>query len=176
MQPLHNITLPDQMPPLAIIVAMTSDRIIGSGEGLPWHLPEELQLFKRLTSGGTVIMGRKTHADIGRPLSGRPNIVLSRSLDSIPGVQVCGSFMAGLSTAMKLRRPIFVIGGVELYRKALLIAAELHISWIKGRYPGDVLFPELNLDDWVCCKEEEFPSFYYRQYCRRNKPVVSGTS
>jgi dihydrofolate reductase len=170
MQPLQNQMLADQMPPLAIIVAMTCDRVIGAGDDLPWHLPEEMQLFKRLTSGGTMIMGRKTHEAIGRPLPGRHNIVLSRSLDSIRGAQVCSSFMAGLATAMKLRRPIFVIGGVEVYRKALLIAEELHISWIKSCYSGDVLFPELNLDDWVCCAEEEFQGFYYRHYRRRNDP------
>jgi dihydrofolate reductase len=164
----------DQMMPLAIIVAMTSDRVIGTEQGLPWHLPEELQHFKRLTIGGTVIMGRKTHDAIGRPLPGRHNIVLSRSLDRIPGVQVCDSFMAGLTAATKKRRPIFVIGGVELYRKALQVAVELHISWIKERFTGDIFFPEFNLDQWTCCSEEDYRRFHYRHYCRRNDPGLPG--
>jgi len=158
------------MPQLAIVVAMTRDLVIGSGGGLPWQLPEELQLFKRITTGGSVIMGHKTYAAIGRPLPGRYNIVLSRSLEKLPGVQVCTSFIAGLTAAKRQGRPVFVIGGAELYRKALPIATELHISWVKGSFAGDVHFPGLDLADWSCCEEAEFPDFHYRHYRRGNNP------
>lgn len=155
------------LPSLAIIVAMTSDRVIGTDNTLPWHLPEDLQLFKRLTEGGTLIMGRKTHESIGRPLPGRHNIVVSRSNHQISGVQICDSFMSGLIAAVQKGWPIFVIGGAQLYRKALPIAAELHISWVKGDYRGDIRFPEFELADWLCCEEQDYPGFHYARYLRK---------
>ena len=155
------------MPLVAIIVAMTRDRVIGSGKDLPWHLPEDLQLFKRLTMGGTIIMGHKTHASIGHPLPGRHNIVLSRSQEELPGVQLCKSFVTGLTSAAQLGRPVFVIGGEELYRKALPIASELHISWVKETVTGDVHFPEFDLADWVIFEDEDHQGFHYRHYKRK---------
>ncbi len=147
---------------------MTSDRVIGSGDGLPWHLPEDLQLFKRLTMGCTVIMGRKTYASIGRPLPGRHNIVLSRSQKEVPGVQFCDSFMAGLTASSRLGRLVFVIGGEELYHKALPIASELHISWVNADVSGDKYFPEFDLADWIPCEDEAHPEFRYIHYRRKD--------
>jgi len=146
---------------------MTRDRVIGSGANLPWHLPEDLQLFKRLTMGCTIIMGRKTYASIGRPLPGRHSIVLSHSQDEFPGVQLCDSFIAGLTAAAQLGQSIFVIGGAELYRKALPIASELHISRIKDAVPGDVYFPEFDRADWISCEEVDYPAFHYTLYRRK---------
>lgn len=155
------------IPKVAIIVAMTKDRVIGSGKDLPWHLPEDLQLFKSLTMGGTIIMGRKTHAAIGRPLPGRHNIVLSHSQNKLPGVQLCNSFMSGLIAAAQLGRPAFVIGGAELYRKTLPITSELHISWVKETVPGDVYFPEFDLAGWAVCEDEDHQGFHYKHYRRK---------
>lgn len=161
------------MPEVAIIVAMTRGFVIGSGGSLPWHLPEELQLFKNLTMGCTVIMGRKTYATIGRPLQGRHNIVLSHNIAlsqnqaEIPGVQVCGSFITGLTAAAKIGDPIFILGGEDVYRKALPIAAELHISWVKGDFKGDRFFPPLDFSEWDIHTEEDYPDFHYIHYHRR---------
>ncbi|MDT8443350.1 MAG: dihydrofolate reductase [Desulfuromonadales bacterium] len=156
------------VPHVAIIVAMTRDRVIGSGEDLPWHLPEDLLLFKHLTMGCTIIMGRKTYTSIGRPLPGRHNIVLSRSQKKMPGVQVCANFMAGLTAAAQLGRKVFIIGGEELYRKALPIASELHISWVKGSVSGNVRFPELDLENWIVCESVEHAGFRYTRYQRKD--------
>ena len=145
---------------------MTKDQVIGSGADLPWHLPADLQLFKQLTMGYTLLMGRKTYASIGRPLPGRNNIVLSRSQDGFPGVQVCDSFMAGLNAAAQYGNQVFVIGGAELYRKALPIASDLHISWVKDVVLGDVYFPDFDLDKWVVCKELDYSAFHYARYQR----------
>ena len=164
----RDVTTQPSMPQVAIIVAMTQNRVIGSGENLPWHLPEDLQLFKRLTMDCTIIMGHKTHASIGRPLPGRHNIVLSRGQTELPGVQRCKSFLAGLTSAAQFGRPVFVIGGKELYRKALPIASELHISWVKETVSGDVYFPEFDLADWVVCKDEDYQGFHYRHYRRKD--------
>lgn len=154
------------MPRLAIVVAMTKDRVIGTDKGLPWHLPAELLLFKRLTMGGTVVMGYNTFKAIGHPLRGRHNIVLSRNHIELPDVQVCNSFIAGLQAAAQTARPVFVIGGAEVYRKALPLAAELHVSWIKGTYRGNHFFPGFDLSAWRICAEEPHPDFHYAHYLR----------
>ncbi len=155
------------IPSVAIIVAMTKDLVIGSGQTLPWALPEDLQLFKRLTMGSTIIMGYKTHASIGHPLPGRHNIVLSRSKRTLPGVQVCDSFTAGLRAAAQEGRPVFVIGGEELYLRALPIAAELHVSWVKGTITGDKHFPDFDPADWITCKSKDYSGFHYVHYRRK---------
>ena len=80
-------------------MAMTQDRVIGQGDNLPWDLPEDRHLFKNLTSGNTIIMGRKTYESINRPLADRHNLVLSRTLTALPGVTVCSNFIEGLETA-----------------------------------------------------------------------------
>lgn len=168
MQRQKDITSQPDMPQVAIIVAMTKDQVIGSGDALPWHLPEDLQHFKELTMGCTIIMGHKTYISIGHPLPGRHNIVLSRSQTELPGVQLCSSFMAGLNAAAKLGHKVFIIGGEELYRKALPIAAELHISWVKDAFPGDRYFPGFDLSDWIPCGEVSYSGFRYVHYQRKS--------
>ncbi|NOR49463.1 MAG: dihydrofolate reductase [Desulfuromonadales bacterium] len=155
------------IPEVAIIVAMTNDLVIGSGGSLPWHLPEELQLFKNLTMGCTVIMGRRTYTSIGQPLQGRHNIVLSHNQTELPGVQLCESFITGLIAATQHGQPIFILGGEDVYRRALPIAAELHISWIKGDFKGDRFFPPLDFSEWNTLTEKDYPDFQYIHYHRR---------
>jgi len=155
------------VPKVAIIAAMTRDRVIGLGDRLPWNLPEDLLLFKRLTIGGTVIMGRKTYESIGHPLSERQNIVLTRTVSDLPGVMVCGNFIDSLTAAGQLDRPVFILGGAQLYRKALPIAAVLHISWVKRSFHGDVYFPEFDLAEWAVMEEKDYPGFHYVSYLRR---------
>ena len=157
-------------PSLEIIVAMTRDRVIGAENGLPWHIPEDLQLFRRLTLGNTVIMGANTYRSIGAPLEERHNIVLSKSIPEIDGAFVCPSFLAGLAKAWEHGRPTFVIGGSRVYRKALKVADTLHISWIKKDFPGDRYFPVLDLNKWERVEESEFQDFDYVKYCHaKNK-------
>ena len=156
-----------RLPEVAIIAAMTADRVIGLGGRLPWDFPEDLQLFKRLTIGGTVIMGRKTYKSIGHPLPERQNIVLSRTITDLPGVMVCNNFIESLAAAGKFGRPVFILGGAELYHKALPIASVLHISWVKRSFGGDVYFPEFDLADWTVEEEQDYPGFRYVSYHRR---------
>ena len=154
-------------PRIALIAAMTKNRVIGSDSGLPWSLPEDLEIFKNLTVGNTVMMGRKTFESIGKPLAGRHNIVLSRSKVYIEGVQVCARFIDSLGAALALRKPVFVIGGAALYKKALPIATEMHISWVNKSYHGDAFFPDFSLDDWNALEETQYPGFTYVHYCRK---------
>lgn len=167
MEKKDNTKVQSSMPHVSLIVAMTKDQVIGSDEGLPWHLPAELQIFKRLTIGCTVIMGYKTYKAIGHPLTERENIVLSRVQKELSGVQVYNSFMTGLTVAAQLGRPIFVIGGEEIYRLALPIASELHISWIKEAFSGNRFFPSLDFSEWNVCTEEYYSDFHYIRYLRR---------
>jgi len=156
------------LPTVSIIVAMTRERVIGTQQGLPWQLPQDLQLFKRKTLGKTVIMGRKTHQSIGQPLPGRHNIVLSRASGPLAGVQVCRSFIEGLAEAARHGQPIFVIGGAELYEKALPIASELHISWVEENAVGDIHFPPFDLDDWRVLSISEYSGFNHIHYQRNS--------
>ncbi len=149
---------------VAIIAAMTRDRVIGLGAGLPWDLPEDLQKLKQLTTFNTVIMGRRTYESIGHPLPDRNNIVLSRSLNRLSGAMVCNSFITGMAKASQFGRPVFILGGVELYREALPIASVLHISWVREAFSGSVHFPEFDLADWRVEEEQDYPGFRYVKY------------
>lgn len=176
MQQTFDITTQPGVPLVSIIAAMTRDRVIGTGHTLPWYLPDDLRLFRRLTMGCTVIMGHRTYLSIGHPLPGRHNIVLSRSQRELPGVRICNNFMAGLTAAAQLGHQLFVIGGEELYRKSLPIASELHISWVKAAVQGDRYFPEFDLADWTPCTTEDHPGFCYRHYRRKTGSEISDCS
>lgn len=160
-------SLEHKLPRVALIAAMTRDRVIGSQAKLPWDLPEELQLFKRLTLGGTVMMGRKTFESIGKALPGRQNIVLSRHLQEREGVEIFPSFIEGLAAADKHGKQVFVIGGAGVYQKSLPITSEMHISWIEERYQGDVYFPDFDLNEWRVAEETNYPGFTYTHYIRK---------
>lgn len=143
-------------PRLEIIVAMDPDGVIGRDNELPWHLPADLKHFKRITTGHTLVMGRRTYESIGRPLPNRRNIVLSRQ----PGWQAPGvETQPDLETALAVAGtgPIFIIGGAELFREALPRAAVLHRTRVHQRFPGDVHFPPAG-DDWKLVWEEEHAS------------------
>ncbi len=156
-------------PSNLIIAAMTRNRVIGRDRTLPWSLPEDLALFKRLTLGHTVLMGRHTFASIGRPLPGRRNLVVSRTLGATPGVEVCRSFEAALEAAHVDERKLFFIGGKSIYRRALALAEAMHISWIHQEYPGNVFFPDFDLDAWQAESTEEYPAFTHVYYLRKRR-------
>lgn len=135
-------------PAIHIIVAMTGNRLIGSKGELPWELPEDLRLFKETTRGHTLVMGRRTYVSIGRALPDRANIVITSETFPDDSVESFVSFDEGLQRAVDIGRKIFCIGGREIYRAALPLAKQLHVSWIEGEYAGDTYFPEFDLNDW----------------------------
>jgi dihydrofolate reductase len=150
-----------------IIAAMTRRRVIGAGGDLPWDLSGELRLFRELTWGHSVVMGRRTFESIGRPLPGRRNIVLSRSLSSQPGVIVCRSLGEGLKAAADGHDRVFFIGGAEVYAQALPLADVLHVSWIRRDYPGDARFPLFTGRDWRVVRVDDRGEFRHVVYRRR---------
>jgi len=137
-----------------LVAAVAANGVIGAQGSLPWRLPEDLQHFKRLTTGHPVIMGRRTWESIGRALPQRDNIVLTRQPGfQAPGARVAASFGDALALSADAR-VAFVIGGGELYRAALPHAAGLVITEIHRAYEGDVNFPEFDRTFWKETRRE----------------------
>lgn len=136
------------MTRIYLVAAVAANGIIGSDGKLPWHLPEDLRHFKRLTLGHPVIMGRKTWQSLKGPLPGRENIVVTRR----PGYEASGAAVASsLEAALALcagESVAFVIGGEEIFRAALPIASGLVMTEIQRDFPGDVRFPDYDRSQW----------------------------
>jgi len=133
---------------IALIAAVARNGIIGAGNSLPWHLPEDLRHFRALTDGHAVIMGRKTWESIGRALPNRQNIVVSHQAGLLlAGASVAHSLEEALSLAI-LPDPVFVIGGEALYGSALPCAAVLHLTEIDRDFQGDARFPAFDRRQW----------------------------
>jgi dihydrofolate reductase len=150
---------------LNIIVAVAQNNVIGMNGKMPWHLPAELQYFKRITMGHPIIMGRKTFDSIGRVLPGRRNIVVTRNQDwRHDGVDVVHS----IADAMALvgHADAFVIGGATLYEEALNHADQIYLTAIDAEVAGDTFFPAINRDVW-----QEISSEHRAADEKNNHPV-----
>jgi dihydrofolate reductase len=123
---------------LAIIAAVARNRVIGVAGAMPWHIPDDLRRFKRLTIGHTVLMGRKTYASIGKPLPGRRNVVVGSV--TYDGVECCPTIKAALA-ATAGDELVFVIGGGMLYEQLLPQADILHLTLVDQSPVGDTMFP-----------------------------------
>jgi len=143
------------MTALALIAAVAKNGVIGSGNALPWRLPADMQRFRALTTGHSVIMGRKTWESIGRPLVGRQNIVVTRQQGySADGAIVKPSLDEALRAAT-LPAPVFCIGGGELYALALPRATMLHCTQIDRDFAGETRFPAFEPSLWRETAREE---------------------
>jgi dihydrofolate reductase len=132
---------------LSLIAAMDNNRLIGCDNGLPWHLPADLQYFKSVTMNKPILMGRKTYDSIGRPLPGRQNIVLTRGDVEIEGVTVVNSINEAVA-ATEDAEEVMVIGGSSIYELVLPEVQRMYLSFVDGEFEGDAWFPEFNEDDW----------------------------
>ncbi len=133
---------------ISIIVAMSENRVIGRSGDLPWHLPADLKRFKALTTGHSIIMGRKTFDSIGRPLPNRTSIVITRNADYRPeGIIVVDCLDEALKRS-EAGKQVFIIGGGEIYRLALPRADRLYITMVHAMVEGDTFFPELLESEW----------------------------
>lgn len=141
-------------PVIAAIVAMARNRVIGAGNKLLWHIPEDFKHFKRTTLGKPVIMGRRTYESIGKPLPGRANIVISRNPESVSGdVFAVATLGAAIDRARKIASSdkvdeIFIIGGGQIYEESLPVTDRIYLTLIARDYEGDTFFPALNMQDW----------------------------
>lgn len=125
---------------LAMVVAIADGGVVGKGGGLPWRIPEDLRHFKDVTLGHAVIMGRKTHASIGRPLPGRRNIVVSRSADGFDGCEKATSLEEAIAMARTTDEEPRIIGGATLYEEALPLATRIYLTEIHRPVEGDTFF------------------------------------
>jgi len=145
---------------VSLLVAMDENGGIGIENRLPWRLSSDLRRFKRLTMGHCLIMGRKTHQSIGRPLPGRTNIVVSRN----PNYRAEGCLIVGsLEQALELARDhgeseAFVIGGGEIFEQALPIANRIYLTRVHARVKATVFFPALDPEDWEIITTETVAS------------------
>ena len=147
-----------QTPEVVIVAAVAENGVIGRDGDMPWKLSSDLKRFKAITMGKPVVMGRKTFESIGKPLPGRPNIVISRSQALIDGAIVTTGLGAALEKAASLvpeSDPVIcVIGGGEIYRQAIDRADRLEITHVAGEIDGDTVFPEIDPAVWQLVSEE----------------------
>ena len=181
--------LREQGKKVSLIVAMTPERIIGLDNSLPWHMPEDLKLFRRITMGNIIIMGRKTYESIGRPLPGRKSFVISSSAASVPpggkkeapaSADSRDSFAEGgissgayegsgpfyfpsledaLAASGSAEGEPFIIGGASVYRQAMQYADVLYLSMIRKSYEGNVYFPDFDRSGWEEQEKTDYGEF-----------------
>lgn len=151
-------------PTVALVAAMSLNRVIGVDNRLPWHLPADLQRFKSLTLGHTIVMGRRTYQSIGRPLPGRRNVIVSRSLSALPGCEIAGDLLTLIEQATD---DLYIIGGAEIYAQALPVADRIYLTEVNVELPGDAYFPPLDARVWPLVAVEEFAADDRNAYAMR---------
>jgi dihydrofolate reductase len=140
---------------------MADNRVIGVNNRIPWHLPDDLKLFKRLTMGHHIVMGRKTYESIGRLLPGRPTVIVTRQPDyAVAGAIIAHSLQDAINAAAR-DDEIFVIGGAQLFREALPIADRIHLTLVEAKPEGDTFMPEFDITQWSQVSREEKPGYRY---------------
>jgi len=157
---------------LNIIVAISENNVIGNGLKIPWRAKGEQKIFKNLTMGSTLIMGRKTFESIGKPLPGRNTIIVTRQKDyKQEGCMVGNTFDEALSLAVAsdCDGEIFIAGGAQIYDLSIGCATDLHLTTIHTEVEGDIFFPTFNLNQFELCDEKFYESninYTYRHYKR----------
>ena len=154
------------MKELYLIAAMTKGGVIGKDGKMPWHIPQDLKIFKELTMDNVVIMGRKTFESIGKPLPHRENIVISSSVSEIDGCKVFDSVLKAVQYAQTFDKKIFFIGGAKLYGLVTDIVTHMYISWVKADHNGDTFFPHICFKDWKLEEIADYEEFTLMHYSR----------
>ena len=150
-------------PRITLVVAVAENGVIGRDGSLPWRVPSDLKIFRRLTMGKPVIMGRKTYDSIGKPLEGRDNIVVTRNAAfSAAGIERTGSVEEALDLARVRAEArgadeVMVIGGAEVFAAVLPLADRIYLTRIHARPDGDTAFPELDAAVWREVSAEPIP-------------------
>ena len=135
---------------------MAKNRVIGANDSVPWHLPKELKLFKEITMGHHIVMGRKTWESINRLLPGRTTVIVTRSRDyTVPGAIVANSIDAALG-ACRGDEQIMVIGGAQLFAETLPIADRLYLTIVDAEPKGDTFMPEFDMSEWRETSSQSF--------------------
>ena len=149
---------------ISLVVAMARNRVIGRDNQLPWKLPADLAYFKQVTLGHPVIMGRRTHESIGRPLPGRQNIVVTRNAGySAPGCTVVTS-LEGAWDAATGADEACVIGGTMLFEETLPVADRIHLTEVEADVAGDTYFPPFDRSQWIEREIARYPADERHEY------------
>lgn len=146
------------MNEIILIAAMANNRAIGIENRLPWRLPDDLQHFKRLTLGKTIVMGRKTWESLPGLLPDRQHVVISRN----PGYQASGAVVVNsIEHATRLlneEEDLLVVGGANLYQQTLPLADRMHLTEVNMEVEGDAFFPDINASEWLEISREHHPA------------------
>jgi dihydrofolate reductase len=154
--------------PFKAIAAMSLNRVIGSRNRIPWHLPEDFKWFKQTTSGHVIVMGRKTYESIGKPLPNRTTVVVTRSQAEIPGVEIISDLSRLDPESPLLRgREVFICGGAEVYRQILPRCSDLYLTLVKRVVEGDTFFPEFESQFSLVTDVMDRPEFKILHYRNR---------
>jgi dihydrofolate reductase len=152
---------------MIIISAMSTDHVIGRGDGMPWDVPEEYAQFRRFIKGQTVIIGRRSYEIFGTDLTSAHTVVVSRSTRELPGAIVVATLEDALREAASFGRTLFSAGGASIYAQTLPLADTMYLSYIKGHFTGDAYFPAFSDREWTVERREDHPRFEFVVY-RRN--------
>ncbi len=140
---------------VSAIVATSENHAIGKNNQLLWHMPNDLKHFKDITSGRTIIMGRKTFDSVGKPLPKRRNIVVTRQDITIPGCEVVKSVEDALAICQG-EDEVFIGGGAEIYKLAMPLTNRIYLTIIHHTFEADTFFPEIDKAEWKEVKREDF--------------------
>ena len=140
---------------ICIAVAVGENFAIGKNNQLLWHMPADLKFFKQTTSGHAIIMGRKTFDSVGKPLPNRRNIVITRDSSlKIDGVEVVNSLDEALAITQHEEKPVFIVGGAEIYRQALSKTDTIYLTTIHHTFDADTFFPTIDRSEWETISSE----------------------
>ena len=140
---------------ISLIVAMASNRVIGDRGDIPWKIPGEQKMFKEITLGHAVVMGRKTYESLIRPLPGRTNIVVTRQIDyEAPGCIIAQNLNMAIKSIATDESEAFIIGGGQLYHETIPVADRIYVTLIPREIPGDTFFPKIPDTDFEIRKSE----------------------
>ncbi len=155
-----------------LVAAMGANRVIGNGPDIPWKIPGEQKIFRRLTEGKVVVMGRKTFESIGKPLPNRHTVVISRQTNYLAsGCTVATTLAQAIAIAAEGGNDLYVAGGAEIYALAMPHAHGVFLSEVHQTFDGDAFFPKLDEKDFELVSSETIQAtipYTYSVYVRRN--------
>ncbi|MEZ4773867.1 MAG: dihydrofolate reductase [Bacteroidia bacterium] len=146
---------------------MSRDRLIGTEDGLPWHIPEEYNLYLSRVSGKTVLMGRSTFELVGADLTSKHTIVISRDFPSGENYTVCKTIDDALALAESYAEDIYIAGGAKIYAQTIGRVDMMYLTYIEGEYTGIAYFPEFDLNNWNIIATDRYPNYEIVTYRRK---------
>jgi len=153
---------------MIIISAMSQDRIIGKGDGLPWRVPEEYKQFLDFIRGQTVVLGRKSYPVFGKSLTSDHNVAVSRSIRELPGAVVVPTIEEAVELATSYGKTVFSAGGSTIYEQTIPLADAMYLSFMKGSSTGDAYFPQFDESEWTVEARTDHPAFEFVRYKRKS--------